>query len=624
MVVCGIDLGTTNSAIAVYENGAPKIIENSEGSRTTPSVVSYKDDEILVGEPARRQQITAPESTIYSSKRFIGMKHAQAADEAAMVSYPVKASDNDRITFSVSNKEVSPEEVGAKVLQKLKKAAEDYLGSEVKQAVITVPAYFDNAQRQATKDAGTIAGLEVLRVINEPTAAALAYGLDKNNEHKIVVIDCGGGTTDISLLEVSEDAVEVIATDGDTHLGGEDFDAVLINYIADEFLNTDGIDLRKDTMALQRLKTEAEKVKKELSSVNEVEVNIPFITADSNGPKHLLVKITRAKFEALIESLVSRVFKCVDQVLKDAKMATEDVDEVLFVGGSTRIPLVGKRTTEYFGKEPNRSVNPDEIVALGAAVQGGILSGDEEGILLLDVTSLSLGLETLGGILTVLIPRNTTIPTRKSQVFSTAADNQTSVTIKVAQGERPMFDKNQLLATFNLDGLPPSPKGVPQIEVSFDIDANGIVGVTAKDMATGKDSHITVESSKLSEDEIYEMVKAAEDHAEDDNKRVEEINQFNTLDTLVHATAKTVEENKDSIDGKLDLEELEEALSDAKTVLEERNVESLKETTDKLQAVAHKMAEVLYSAQQGEDSSPEGAESAESAEDDEVVDVTGD
>lgn len=608
MAICGIDLGTTFSAVAVYENGKPVVIANSEGARTTPSVVAYLDNEILIGEPAKRQQVTSSHKTIHAAKRFIGMKRAEVEEEAKRVAYDVEAADSGNAVFVIGDKKVSPEEVGAKVLQKLKKAAEDYLGEEVKQAVITVPAYFDNAQRQATKNAGTIAGLEVLRVINEPTAAALAYGLNQDKEHKIIVIDCGGGTTDISLLEVGDDTVEVIGTSGDTHLGGEDFDTRLVDYLADEFKKNEGIDLRTDKMALQRLRTEAEKAKKELSSVAEVEVNIPFITADASGPRHLLIKVSRAKFEDLITDLVDRVFDCATTVLKDAKISAEEVDEVLFVGGSTRIPLISERSKSLFKKEPNRSVNPDEIVALGAAVQAGILAGHNSEVLLLDVTSLSLGIETLGGVMTVLIPRNTTIPSKKSQVFSTAADNQTSVNVRVAQGERPMYNDNQELGMFNLDGIPPATKGVPQIEVSFDIDANGIVSVGAKDLATGKDQQITIKSSSLPEEEIARMVKDAEEHAEADQKKLEEITKLNTLDSLVMSASRTLKENREQLDGQIDVETLEEALESAQKVLDDRDVDKVDETVNRLQEAAYKMAEVLYKANQPETETPVEAE----------------
>jgi molecular chaperone DnaK len=625
MTTLGIDLGTTFSAVAVYKDGEAKIIENQEGSRTTPSVVMYKDDEVLVGEPARRQQITSPESTVYSSKRFIGMKRDQVGEEAGRVSFGVEASESGKAIFRMGENKVTPEEVGAKILQKLKTSAEASLGEKITQAVITVPAYFDNAQRQATKDAGAIAGLEVLRVINEPTAAALAYGLGKDKEQRVIVIDCGGGTTDISLLDVGGDTVEVVGTSGDTHLGGEDFDTRLVDFFADEFKALEGVDLRADMAALQRLKNEAEKVKKELSLSPKVDVNIPFISANKAGPLHLQTSITRSKFEDLTSDLVDRIFECARAVLKDAKTKAEDVDEVVFVGGSTRIPIIGTRSESMFGREPNRSVNPDEIVAMGAAIQGSILAGDKHDILLLDVTSLSLGIETLGQVMTTLIPRNTTIPTRKAQIFSTAADNQTSVTVRVAQGERPMFTDNQELATFNLDDIPAAMRGTPQIEVAFDIDANGIVNVSAKDMATGKDKNVTIKSG-LSSEEIDTMVREAEEHAETDQKRVEEVEKMNNLDGLVLNTSKTLRDNKDDLAAKIDVDALEEALTEARRVLAEQDLEAVDATVTMLTDLAHKMAEVMYSEAQAkaaaEAASTDPTSGAEETE--EVVDAVED
>lgn len=594
--VVGIDLGTTTSCLSFFSNGKPEVIPNQEGGRTTPSVVAYNADQTLVGEPARRQQITNPDRTVFSAKRFIGMKRNQVEAEAKRVPYTVETDTDGSAVFSIDGKKIRPEQVGAEVLGKLKKAAEDFLGEKVDKAVITVPAHFDNAQRQATKDAGEIAGFEVLRVINEPTACALAYGLDKKKDQTICVVDVGGGTTDISVLSIGDNVVEVISTSGDVHLGGDDADNRLIDFIADEFKQKEGIDLRKDKMALQRLKSEAEKIKKELSSTVEFEVNIPFVTADANGPKHLQTKITRAKFETLITDLVDRVFKCADIALSDAKKKPAEIDEVVFVGGSTRIPLIGDRAKKMFGKEPNRSVNPDEAVALGAAVQAGMLSGEQSDLLLLDVVSLSLGIETLGNVMTTLIQRNTTIPTKKSQVFSTAIDNQTSVTVAIAQGERPMFKDNQHLANFNLDGIPAARRGVPQIEVSFDIDANGIVNVSAKDVATGKNKNITVKSG-LSKADVEKMVKEAEANAEADKKRVDLVTKFNNLDVLINNATTTLNENRDKLEGKIDLTALEASLVDAKRVVDEKDETAVEKTTQDLMTVATRMAEALYSAQ---------------------------
>ena len=527
--VIGIDLGTTNSVVSVMENGQPVVIVNQEGARTTPSVVGFgKDGDRLIGQVAKRQAVTNPENTVFSVKRFMGRKFNEVTDETKRVPYTVVKSKNDDARISVRGKEYSPPEISAMVLQKLKQAAEDYLGEKVSDAVITVPAYFNDAQRQATKDAGQIAGLNVLRIVNEPTAAALAYGLDKKNDETIAVYDLGGGTFDISVLEVGEGVVEVKSTNGDTHLGGDDFDQIVVEWMIAEFKKAEGIDLGKDRMALQRLKEAAEKAKIELSSVMETEINLPFVTADASGPKHLSMKLTRAKLEALVEPLVQRTIAPLKQALADAGLTPSDIDEVVLVGGSTRMPRVQQVVKDYFGKEPHKGVNPDEVVAIGAAVQGGVLTGEVKDVLLLDVTPLSLGIETLGGVTTVLIPRNTTIPAKKSEIFSTATDNQTSVEVHVLQGERSMARDNRTMGRFHLTGLPPAPRGLPQIEVTFDIDANGIVNVTALDKATGKEQKITITgASGLSKDEVAAKVKEAEAHAAEDAKQREEVESRN-------------------------------------------------------------------------------------------------
>ncbi|MBI2981046.1 MAG: molecular chaperone DnaK, partial [Deltaproteobacteria bacterium] len=549
--VIGIDLGTTNSVVAVMEGSEPKVIVNEEGSRLTPSVVAYtKDGEVLVGQIAKRQSITNPENTVYSIKRFMGRKMNEVSEEQKMVPYQVIKSDNGDAHVKISNtgKAYSPPEISARVLMKLKKAAESYLGEEVARAVITVPAYFNDSQRQATKDAGKIAGLEVLRIVNEPTASALAYGLDKKKDETIAVYDFGGGTFDISILEVGENVVEVIATNGDTHLGGDNIDQRIIDYLVSEYKKDQGIDVSKDKMVLQRLKEAAEKAKIELSSVLETEINLPFLTADASGPKHLNIKLTRAKLESLCEDLFLRSFEPVKKALADAKLKPSDIDEVVLVGGSTRIPRVQDEVKKCFGREPHKGVNPDEVVALGAAVQAGVLSGEVRDVLLLDVTPLTLGIETLGSVMTKLIDRNTTIPTKKSQVFSTAADSQTSVEIHVLQGEREMAKDNRTLGKFVLDGIPSAPRGVPQIEVTFDIDANGIISVSAKDMATSKAQHITITaSSGLSKEEVDRFVKEGREHESEDKKRREEIETKNTAESLVYVTEKTVKENREKI-----------------------------------------------------------------------------
>lgn len=594
--IIGIDLGTTNSVVAVMEGGEPVIITNSEGGRTTPSVVAFsKDGNRLVGQVAKRQAVTNPENTLYSIKRFMGRKFDEVSDEIKQVPYKVEKAGNGDVRIAAEGKAYSPPEIAAMVLQKLKQSAEDYLGSKVDKAVITVPAYFNDAQRQATKDAGKIAGLEVLRIVNEPTAAALAYGLDKKKDETIAVFDFGGGTFDISVLEVGEGVVEVKSTNGDTHLGGDDVDEELIRWIIDEFKKDQGIDLANDKMALQRLKESAEKAKVELSSAMETEINLPFITADASGPKHLVTKLTRAKFEALVDPILKRLMPPVEQAIKDAGLEPKDIQEIVLVGGSTRIPKVQEMVKAFFGKEPNKSVNPDEVVALGAAVQAGVLGGEKTDILLLDVTPLSLGIETLGGVTTQMITRNTTIPTRKSEIFSTASDNQTSVEVHVLQGERPLAADNKTLGKFHLVGIPPAPRGVPQVEVTFDIDANGIVNVSAKDVGTGREQKITITaSSGLSKDEIDKMMKDAESHAGEDEKKKSEIEARNRLDGLVYSVEKTFSENKDKLDSSASVE-IETAISEAKTALGGTDADAMNGAFDRLQTASHKLAEVLYS-----------------------------
>lgn len=632
--VIGIDLGTTNSCVAIMEGKEPKIVNNQEGARTTPSVVAFtKDGEILVGQAAKRQSITNPDNTVYSIKRFMGRKYDEIPEEIKIVPYKVIKKDNGDAAIKIGEKEYAPPEIASKILTKLKQAAEEYLGEKVSDAVITVPAYFNDSQRQATKDAGKVAGLNVLRIVNEPTAASLAYGLDKKKDEIIAVYDFGGGTFDISILEVGENVVEVVATNGDTHLGGDNIDQRVIDYLIKEFKKDQGIDISKDKMVLQRLKEAAEKAKIELSSALETEVNLPFLTADAGGPKHMNIKLTRAKLESLCEDLVLRAFDPVKKCLSDSGKKPSDIAEIVMVGGQTRMPRVREEVKKYFGKEPHMGVNPDEVVAAGAAIQGGVLTGEVKDMLLLDVTPLSLGIETLGGVMTRLIERNTTIPTKKSQIFSTAADSQTSVEVHVLQGERDMAGGNRTLGRFHLDGIPPAPRGIPQVEVTFDIDANGIVHVNAKDKATNKEQHITITgSSGLNKEEIDKMMKEAKEHEAEDKKKRDDVETKNRAETLIFEIEKNLKENKDKIPAD-DVKKIEESIEKTKSAIKEAKTDKIKSSLEELQQAAFKIGEAMYKkagAQggkpgKGDDASapppPSGDAGKDSKKDDNVVDA---